>query len=240
MEYFETNKEAWEHGFNNRKEGYGIVGDRIKEGLLSLEMQKAAIGHFCCNNGREISFAKSLPGVDRAVGFDIAENMISHAQETYKDCEFFACNILDVPEKFNQAFDVIMITVGALCWFENLQDFFGVVARCLKPGGRVFIHEIHPFENMLAMPGEDVDRHSYFKNDPWIQNNGMSYMTGGGESKTFISFSHTFGSIVTAMANNKIYITSLEEFDVAVSGMTGKYDNLGVPLSYTLIGRKMG
>jgi hypothetical protein len=69
--------------------------------------------------------------------------------------------------------------------------FFDKVAKCLKPNGVAVLYEIHPFENMLPMPGDDefnesnLDKFafSYFKNDPWIDNQGMTYMTGLTELK---------------------------------------------------------
>jgi len=97
------------------------------------------------------------------------------------------------------------------------------------------------------MPGEEgfnpnvLDKfaYSYFRSDPWIQNNGMTYMTGLTESKTFTSFSHTMGSIVTALADNGLFVTRLKEYDYGVSGMTDLYDGKGMPLSFAMIAKEM-
>jgi len=77
---------------------------------------------------------------------------------------------------------------------------------------------------MLPMPGEDdFDEeclnkfaYSYFRKNPWIDNQGMTYMTGATESKTFTSFSHTMGSIINSLAVNDLYVIHLSEYSEAV------------------------
>ena len=260
MKYTENNKQAWEHAFDNRKEGFGdndfaklkdnqlaFLDDVIMSELSKIDFKGKSVAHFCCNTGRELLSLMSL-GVERGVGFDIAENIISQARETAKKmemtaCEFVACDILEIPDKYHGQFDVVLLTIGAICWFEDLALFFNKVSNCLKPDGTVILYEIHPFENMLPMPGDDeFDENdlnkftfSYFRSDPWIDTQGMTYMTGLKESKTFTSFSHTMGSIINAMAANDLYVTRLNEYDEAVSGMTERYDGKGFPLSYIMI-----
>ncbi|MCL2235560.1 MAG: class I SAM-dependent methyltransferase [Defluviitaleaceae bacterium] len=265
MKYTETNKQAWEHAFENRKAGFGeenykilnqehlpFFYDEMKIELENIDFKNAVIAQFCCNNGRELLSLAGLPGVERVVGFDIAENIIKQARDTAEKagitgCEFVACNILEIDEKWYGKFDAVLLTIGAICWFEDLGELFGVAAKCLKPDGKVLIHEIHPFENMLPMPGEegfdpnisDKFAYSYFRSDPWIQSNGMTYMTGLAESKTFTSFSHTLGSIITALADNGLFVTRLKEHDYGVSGMTDLYDGKGIPLSYVMIAKNL-
>ena len=263
MKYTETNKQAWEHAFDNRKEGFGdkdfaklennplaFLDDTIMGELSKINFKGKSVAHFCCNTGRELLSLMSL-GAERGVGFDIAENIIAQARETttkaeISSCEFVACDILKIPDKYHNQFDVILITIGAICWFEDLTLFFNKVAKCLKPSGIVMLYEIHPFENMLPMPSDDefdennLNRFtfSYFRNDPWIENHGMTYMTGLTESKTFTSFSHTMGSIINSMVVNDLYVTSLNEYDEAVSGMTDLYDGKGFPLSFVMTAEK--
>ena len=259
MKYTETNKQAWEHAFDNRLEGFGdndylklkdnpqaFIHKNLLPELININLNGKSVAQFCCNTGRELLSIMSL-GAEYGVGFDIAENIIQQARETalkaeINNCEFVACNILEIPDKYYNQFDVIVITIGAICWFKDLTLFFDKVSKCLKPNGTVILYEIHPFENMLPMPiDSEFDENklntfsfSYFKNDPWIDNQGMTYMTGITESKTFTSYSHTMGSIINSMITNNIYITSLQEYDEAVSGMTTLYDSKGFPLSFII------
>ncbi|MCL2855326.1 MAG: class I SAM-dependent methyltransferase [Defluviitaleaceae bacterium] len=263
MEYTEANKRAWEQAFDNRKENFGdenhiklkneklpFFTDDMKAELEKINFTGKSVAHFCCNNGRELLSLTGL-GVERAVGFDIAENIIEQARETtekagIKGCEFVACNILDIPDKYHNQFDVVLLTIGAICWFEDLTLFYEKASKCLKGGGVVIMYEIHPFEFMLPYPdeegfdGENPNKftYSYFRSDPWITSS-MAYISGQQQSSTFTSFSHTMGSIINAMAANGLKTVRLCEYDYSVSGNTDVYDGKGMPLSYFLISEKI-
>lgn len=146
------------------------------------------ISQFCCNNGRELLSLMRL-GAKEGIGFDIAENIIAQASGTAKkagidNCRFLSCNILDIPKQYDGCFDFILFTIGAITWFEDLNKLFQKVSGCLKPGGALFIHDFHPMMNMLPMPGEpgfDGQRlnqtaYSYFRKEPWIENEGMAFV----------------------------------------------------------------
>jgi len=261
MDYIKNNKEAWEEGFANRKSCWGdenhikIKSERLaffhgdmQQELDKIDFKGKSVAHFCCNNGREILSLMEL-GVERAVGFDIAENIIAQAKDTAeklgaKNAEFVACNILDISENYYNQFDVIILTVGAICWFEDLELFFDKVGKCLKDGGLVIMNEIHPFENMLPVPGEDefdqnnMDRlaYSYFRREPWLQNQ-MDYMSGEYESKTFTSFSHTLSEIINSLSANGIKTVRFNEYDYDI-GVSDVYDGMGCPLSFILMAEK--
>ena len=189
---------------------------------------------------------------DFGVGFDFAENILKQAQETaekadIKNCEFINCNILEIPEKYFNKFDIVLFTIGALCWFEDLTKLFAVVSKCLKSGGTIIINDGHPVINMLSLPGDEGFNakaptnliHSYFRKEPWIGNNGMYYISGDYESKTFTDFSHTMSDIINGLSLNGIKTVKLNEYDYDI-GMIGSdaYDKKGIPLSFILIGEK--
>lgn len=262
MDYVKNNKTAWEEAFENRRPGWGDDNDRIlkKEGLpffcaeVAIELKRMdlagkTVAQFCCNNGRELLSLMRL-GPIRGTGFDIAENIIGQARLTAKkadivNCDFIACGIQDIGEEYHDQFDFIFFTIGAVTWFDDLNRLFEKVAKCLKQNGQLMIHDFHPFMNMLPTPGEDsfdaenLNRitYSYFKKEPWIENNGMGYMTPPYESKTFTSFSHTLSDIINSVIGTGMRIEKLNEYDRDV-GLTDVYDKKGYPLSYLLFARK--
>jgi len=157
--------------------------------LEQIGLAGKTIAQFCCNNGRELLCAMQLSPAC-GVGFDIAENFIGQARQTATklgrtNCEFVACNLLDIDEAYYNRFDFVFFTVGAITWFKDLRPLFDKTAKCLKPQGKLLINDYHPFTNMLPMSGEDaydpahLNRvtYSYFKEEPWIENSGMSYIT---------------------------------------------------------------
>lgn len=183
------------------------------------------------------------------VGFDIAENMIVQAQETAQkagySCDFVACNILEIASDYDDKFDFIFLTIGAITWFKDLDELFGVVSRCLKPGGVLLLHDFHAFMNMLPLPGEEgfdenaLDRVtvSYFRQEPWIENNSAGYMSQCSQSRTFTSFSHTISSIINSVIGSGLELRKFNEYDYDV-GLSDLYDNKGYPLSFLLMAKK--
>lgn len=262
MDYIAGNKAAWEEAFEHRHDSWGennyekLLNERlpffhpdiVKE-LEKIDFKGKKIAQFCCNNGRELLSLMQL-GAESGVGFDIADNIIGQAKDTahkakIENCHFVSCNILDIPCEYNNQFDFIMFTIGAITWFHDLEQLFQKVSDCLKSEGILFIHDFHPFMNMLPMPGEDsFDKehlnqveYSYFRKEPWIENEGMSYMSKQYDSKTFTSFTHTMADIMNAISVNNMRVVRLNEYDYDI-GLSEVYDGRGYPLSYLLIAQK--
>ena len=262
MNYIQGNKEAWEEAFEHRHEGWGeenakrllseelpfFQKDMITE-LKQLDFKDKTAAQFCCNNGRELLSLMQL-GVKQGYGFDIAENIIQQARDTAQqagivNCEFHACSILDIPENYYGTFDYVLFTIGAITWFEDVKLLFDKVAKCLKPGGMLLIHDFHPMMNTLPMPGEPqfdekhLDRfvYSYFRKEPWVENEGMGYMSKSYASKTFISFTHTLSMIINGISDAGMHVTKLNEYDYDI-GLSEAYDGCGLPLSYLLFAKK--
>lgn len=262
--YIEGNKEAWEEAFENRTASWGAdITDRVrsedypfftaemKEELEKTGTEGAVIGQFCCNNGRELLSLVSSGKAKKGIGFDIAENQVAFAREKAKElrlpCKFEAVNIFDIDDRFRELFDVVIITIGALCWFDDLDRFFAVVSKCMKPGAVILINEQHPCTYMLAAEGEeayDPDHpkdscYSYFEHE-WTGNGGIYYMTRKSyQSKTFTDYTHSMSEIITGMCNNGIVVTGLQEFDHDLSGGFTAIDNSAFPLSMILQGKKI-
>lgn len=262
MNFISKNKEAWEEAFDHKHSNWGednykrllnehlpfFCSDLALE-LNNIDFKGKEVAQFCCNNGREILSLMQL-GAKSGVGFDIAENIIKQAEDTAQkagidNCKFVATNILDIPEEYNNSFDFIMFTVGAITWFEDLNSLFRKVSDCLKPGGIILIHDSHPFMNMLPMPGEPyydeqhLDRvtYSYFRKEPWVENEGMEYISGQYNSKTFTSFSHTLSNIINSIIQSPMRLSKIKEFNYDV-GLSDIYNEKGFPLSYILIAHK--
>ncbi len=264
MDYIRSNKAAWEEAFDNKADSWcaDIVERLASDGIPYLEKDLLdelvrrgtsgkSIAQFCCNNGRELLSAMKL-GFHDGTGFDIAENQVAFANDVARrtgiDCAFVATDILDIGREYYNSFDVIIITIGALCWFKDLDPFFLKASRCLKHGGRLFINETHPVCNMLAatdednydaaMPGALVN--DYF-DKTWTENDGIGYIAGRPyKSRTFTSFSHSFSKIINALSNSGFRVTSLEEYDYDIAaGMFSRLERAGIPLSYILSAEKL-
>lgn len=262
MDYINENRAAWEEAFDRRHPGWGddnaarLMAERLPfldtdlaEALSAMDLSGRDVAQFCCNNGRELLSLTQL-GVRSAVGFDIAENILAQARDTAAragigNATFVRTNILEIGDEYRAAFDLILFTIGAITWFEDLPALMQKVADCLRPGGVMLLHDFHPFMNMLALLGEPdfgpdrLDRvaYAYFRREPWIESQGAGYMSQGLTTRTFTSFSHTMADIVSALTRAGLCLTALREFDCDV-GLTDAYDGRGYPLSLLLSARK--
>ena len=260
--YIEGNKAAWEEAFDNRdvswgadiveriqKEEYAFFNEDTKKVLQAIDTEGKKIGQFCCNNGRELLSLVKSGKASKGIGFDIAENQVAFANEKALElnlpCEFEAVNIYDIDDRFKEQFDIVIITIGALCWFRDLKRFFAIVSKCMKPGAVILINEQHPCTNMLTTEGEDLYdpehriecRYSYFEHE-WIGNEGMYYMTlKNYHSKTFTDFTHSMSEIVSGMCESGIVITGFQEFDYDISGGFTDINHSGYPLSMIIQGK---
>lgn len=151
-------------------------------------------------------------------------------------------NLLEIDDTYKDRFDLVFFTIGAITWFEDLNLLFAVVSKCLKPHGTLLINDFHPFMNMLLLPDEDgydpqylnLVNLSYFRKEPWLENNGIGFITLEYHSKTFTSFSHTLSSIFNALIGSGMMIRKFSEFDYDV-GLTDGYDGKGFLLSFILV-----
>ena len=272
IDYIKSNKEAWEEAFEESTESFRVQTiDRLKndpKSMFTYELRtilesdasnqktlahfccKKTLAHFCCNNGRETNASLAF-GYQSVVGFDIAENMITFANQVAIDLKlnarFHATNILTIDPSYHHMFDTIMFTVGAITWFKDPKELFLVVSQCLKPGGRLIIEDLHPFCNQLATSSEEgYDPKdpkklviNYFKSTPWIEQSSMGYMTGKSEgTKTFYSYSHTLTTLFTGMIDNGLIIESFSENQVCQANLFPHLNHSGIPLTYVLTARK--
>ena len=262
--YIEGNKEAWEEAFDKRDESWGAdITERINNEdypffnnetrtiLKNTDTEGKIIGQFCCNNGRELLSLVKCGKASKGVGFDIAENQVAFANEKARElglpCVFEAANIYDIDDSYKESFDMLLITIGALCWFDDLDRFFAVAAKCMKPGALIIINEQHPCTSMLTTPGEELYdpehrlecHYSYFEHE-WTGNGGMYYMTKKSyHSKTFTDYTHPLSEIISGMCSNGIVVTGMQEFDHDLSGGFTDLDNSGFPLSMIIQGKKI-
>jgi SAM-dependent methyltransferase len=208
------------------------------------------VAHLCCNNGVELLSLKNL-GAGECTGFDICDAAIQEAQQRALlcgiDCRFVRSDVYEIGVEYNARFDRIYITVGCLGWMPDLKLFFARAAALLRGAGKIFIHEIHPFAEMLHTD-QKVDAGSlrvfepYFKTGPYIEQGGLDYV---GEANypaltTQYWFIHKISDILMGLIDNGFTIEYFAEYEAAISPEHRPIEeaNAGVPLSFILIGKR--
>jgi ubiquinone/menaquinone biosynthesis C-methylase UbiE len=244
----QASKERLDQAF--QQPGYVKLGATEIELLNQVSVQGKDIIHLCCNNGIELLSLKNL-GAQRCVGVDISDEAIQEAAQRAElcqiDCQFIRSDVYELDSVLDNNFDLVYISAGCLGWLPDLKLFFQKAASLLRENGLIFIHEIHPFSEMLPF---DSDSHTdylriiepYFKKEPYVEKGGLDYVghtqyIGVANQYWFV---HTLGDIFSSLIANGFAIQQFKEYEQDISAGHQRIEkaNAGVPLSYILVARK--
>lgn len=116
------------------------------------------------------------------------------------------------------AFDLVFTGIGALCWLPDIRRWAAVVSALLKPGGRLFLREGHPVLWSIDDKRTDdlVIRFPHLETaEATVWDEGGTYVESDVEFVHTEShdWNHGLGEIVTALLDEGLTITRLEEHD---------------------------
>jgi 2-polyprenyl-3-methyl-5-hydroxy-6-metoxy-1,4-benzoquinol methylase len=176
----------------------------------------------------------------RMTGVDLSGASILHARELAvqvgADITYEQSDVYSAPEALgHQAYDLVYTGIGAICWLPDIARWARTVAELLRPGGRLFIRDMHPVLNAsIAMTV--ADDHPDRAQQSWISgpgdvaialelpyweqaqplewNDEVTYV--GSEtvgSPRSVEWNHSLGEIVTAVLDAGLRLTALVEHD---------------------------
>lgn len=261
-EYIEANRRAWDEAApihaetqfaklveEFRRPGHSCLDATLTSALQNVGLPGKAVAQLCCNNGREMLSVRNI-GAGRCVGFDLSAQFIAQARALAEAggiaCEFVAGDVHAIPPEHDGRFDLVLITIGALCWMPDLAPFFAVAARLLKSGGRLLAYEAHPVSGMLEPnnPANPLElRYSYFDPGPYRSERGLDYWTGRAYAAIpNYSFQHKLSDVIGASLGAGFALESFAEHAHDISNQFAAVEAQPVrpPLSYTLVARKAG
>ncbi|MGW1953200.1 class I SAM-dependent methyltransferase [Streptomyces sp. NPDC001920] len=181
--------------------------------------------HLQCHLGTEtIAFAQRGA---RAVGLDFSAASVAAArgiaEKAGLDVGYVQADVYDAVQALGgRQFDVVYTGKGALCYLPDLERWAGVVARLLRPGGRLYVVEFHPLLNSLGpkpAPGEGPElllRHDYLGGRGAVHRDATHTYTDGpaveGATDSF-EWMHGTGEVVNALVSAGLTIRRLTESD---------------------------
>ena len=230
-------------------------------GVNLLEPERRLLGdltgvecaiHLMCSHGLDALSLLNL-GVQTVVGIDISPVMLSQARKKTEalgaSARWIESKALSVPETLNGTADLVYTGRGALPWIHDINAWAGVVARLLKPGGRLFIHEGHPLNQLWADDAstyrlKDDDR-GYFDSVARVTEGfpatATARFTPEGEAPPKVwEWQWTLGEVVTAIAKAGLRIEILEEHPQHFWDMFAEIpaEEMGrLPHTYSLVAR---
>ncbi|MGV3616469.1 MAG: class I SAM-dependent methyltransferase [Fimbriimonas sp.] len=225
------NRDAWDR---TARDGYGgdVDGDvaHLRNGgttLMDAELRllgdlrgcRRAV-HLQCSHGMEALSLLAL-GAEEVVGIDISEEMLALARRksTAVDANamWIRADVLETPRELDGTADLVYTGRGAICWMLDLDAWAAVVARLLKPGGRLLLFEGHPLDFLWEEESAGYvlrEGASYFQDAP-VEERGFPYhaalRTEPERPVELTSRAWTIGQVVTAVVGAGLRVERLEE-----------------------------
>ncbi len=263
-QYTEANRAAWNEVMPKHQAAAKERLDRLfvqpgyiyqdEEELLQvikdIEIQGKDIIHLCCNNGSELLSLKNM-GAGRCLGVDISDEAIIEAQarahRCHIDCEFIRSDVYDLSADLSNSFDLVLMTAGCLGWIPDIEQFFRISSDVLRQHGRVLIHEIHPFSEMLPFDDNTTDDRlriiePYFRDEPIVEQSSLDYVGGTDyDAHTQYWFVHSMSSVIMALIRSGVVIEHFSEHarDISAGHRKQEQLNTDIPLSFILVGYVM-
>lgn len=194
----------------------------------------------------------------RVIGVDFSPPALAAAADLSARCglevEWVAADVYDAVEALSgRRFDVVYTGTGALNWLPDLEQWAEVVRHLLRPGGRLYLCELHPMWVALGDDGRTIREHAVDAPfQKWDSGDSSSYGAPG------VTFSHTatyerlhaLSDVMSAVLGAGLSIELFHEFDVTPAptpwlerGDDGLWrfpeGHFRFPLVYSVLARKV-
>ena len=233
-DYRVVNKASWDERApaHAASPGYALDNFRNDPSFLSYVVQfdvprlgniRGLRGvHLQCHIGTDTISLARLGA--RMTGYDFSSVALAEARKLNDELgagvNFVEGDLYDaIAVLGEEQFDLVFTGIGALCWLPDIKGWASVVSRLLRPGGRLFIREGHPMlwalderrtDGVLAVEFPYVET-----TEPLVWDEGGTYVETDVEFVHNVthSWNHGLGEIVTALLDNGMQLTMLEEHD---------------------------
>lgn len=159
-----ANLKVWDRlvEINFRSRLYDVEGFVSgKSSLSSIEVKEIggkvagkSVLHLQCHFGMDTLSLVRL-GAKSVTGVDFSPVAIARARTLAKEthlegkAEFLCSDVYELPRTLARRFDFVYTGGGTLFWLKDLERWGKIVASALRPKGRFYIAEFHPFANVF-------------------------------------------------------------------------------------------
>jgi SAM-dependent methyltransferase len=176
--------------------------------------------HLQCHIGTDtISLARlgaSMTGLDFSGPAIAAATELATA--TGADATFVQSDVYDAADVLPAgSFDLVYVSMGAICWLPDIRRWARVVADLLRPGGRLFIRDGHPMLGTIDPDnGRLVVNDCYFETaEAGVSDYAGTYVATDVPIEHTVThwWNHGLGETVTAVLDAGMTVTGLAEHD---------------------------
>ena len=180
--------------------------------------------HLHCHIGTD-TLALAQRGA-KVTGLDFSEQALTAAralatQLGYTDdrVDFVQADATEADRMLHgRSFDIVLATMGVLCWVPDLMRWMASAANLVAPGGHLYLADLHPLSNLFeddadSPQGISVQR-GYFPRGPESFPPGPTYADDGGNTAmpTTVEYFHTLGEVVNAVIATGLRLEYLHEW----------------------------
>nr|WP_221471812.1 class I SAM-dependent methyltransferase [Amycolatopsis umgeniensis] len=176
--------------------------------------------HLQCHIGTDtLSLSRlgaRMTGLDfSAPALEIARRL---AAETGTEIDYHQSDVYSAADVLGAGeFDLVYTGIGAICWLPDIARWGQVVATLLRPGGRLFIRDMHPMLGTLDETQPVITpRYPYFEQaQPLVLDEPGTYVDTdvSFENNRTHEWNHGLGEIVTSLLEAGLTLTRLVEHD---------------------------
>lgn len=168
-QHHEDNRVAWNEGAEAYEKDIEARIEFLRNGGTNFEPPEYAylegLADWCdtalhlqCAGGTDTLSLWNL-GAKQVVGVDISDRMIEVARRKSEalgaPATWIRADVFEVPHELDGTADLVYTGRGAICWLADLNRWASVVARLLKPGGKLYLFEGHPFMNIWDLEASE-------------------------------------------------------------------------------------
>ena len=234
--FLQANRDRWDElvPLHARSAFYDVEGFKAgKSSLRPLELAELgdvagkSLLHLQCHFGLDtLSWARLGA---RVVGVDFSEQAVALARSLAREldlpAEFVGAGVYDLPGVLVGAFDIVFTSYGVLCWLPDLRRWAATAAHFLKPGGVLYLAEIHPFamvfDDRAAGPELRVAYPYFHAPEPLRTEPQGTYADRAAEvrHRTSYEWVHSLGDVVNAVLGAGLRVEFLHEFPYCICGI---------------------
>jgi SAM-dependent methyltransferase len=231
-ERLEANRRNWDErtGIHLQSRFYDVAawlreerGPRAREVEALGDVSGLRLLHLQCHFGLDtLAWARAgaqVTGLDfSSTAIDAARTLA--ARSGLQERATFVCaDVYDAVDALGPAtFDIVYVSLGALCWLPSVDRWAEQVGALLAPGGLHYLHDVHPLAWALAEDGLVVE-HTYFEQpEPYVDDCARTYTDGNrpiANGRTY-EWNHSIGETVTALVRHGLRLDWLVEHDWTV------------------------
>jgi SAM-dependent methyltransferase len=234
-------------------------GPRPREVAVLGDVTGLDLVHLQCHFGKDtLSWARAgarVTGLDFSpAAIDAARSLAERAGLTARS-DFVCAPVAEAIDALGgRRFDIVYVSLGALCWLPSVDEWAAQAAGLLRSGGRLYLHEVHPMSMALGDADLTVVYPYFEQAAPYEDDEAGSYAdptaTDALPGRSTYGWNHSIGEIVGSLVARGLRIELLDEHDWTSFArypwleerdeetFVTPEGHLRVPLSFTLLASK--